>query len=273
MALGVVAQQGNERARALAEDIRSTVIEDGVDVWLDRVTAESLGHSGYDVTELGNCELVASIGGDGTFLFTARSVGTTPIVGINLGEVGFLNAVAPGEATSVVRELYAQAVTEELPTQVLPRVLAMGDSWELGPALNEIIVHSPQRGVEPGISIEVKVDGQTYNSDRADGVMVATPTGSTAYNLSEGGPLLTPDLPGLVITEMSGRNPRPPVVVPADSTITIHVNGPEYAAVISDGRLRKRLSIPTVINVERASMPVRVAGPPVAFFDALDKLK
>ena len=272
MGLGVVAQQGNERAQALAAEMRSSLGESGIDVKLDRVTADALGRSGEPVSAFEDCEIVASIGGDGTFLFVARSVGETPIVGVNLGEVGFLNAVAPSEATKVVGAAYKDARAGTLETQTLPRVVASGTDWSIGPALNEIILHAPQRGVGEPLSITIEVDGDQYSSDLVDGIMVSTPTGSTAYNLSEGGPLLTPEVSGLVITEMSGRDSMPPLVVPLEAVVEIDVEGPDHWIAICDGRSRKQVETPDSVSVQRGGPSVRVAGPPVAFFDALEKL-
>lgn len=272
MVVGVVAQQGNERAERLAAEIADELATDGIEVWIDAVTAETLDRPGTPVTEMDGADLVASIGGDGTFLFTARALRDTPIVGINLGEVGFLTAVAPAQATTTVSELYADVDAGTVSTKALPRVTASGDGWTLGPALNEITVHAPNRGPQAELTIDIAVDGNAFTADRADGMIVATPTGSTAYNLSEGGPLLTPRVSGLVITEMCGRSPMPPLVIPLEATVSVALTGPSTAVVIADGRTRREVSVPTTVTVQRAATPLNVAGPQVAFLETLEKL-
>jgi NAD+ kinase len=123
------------------------------------------------------------------------------------------------------------------------------------------------------VSIEVRVDGSLFTSGRADGVLVSTTTGSTAYNLSEGGPLVHPDVKGLLVTEMCDAEGMPPLVLDTDATVTIRVDDAETAVAVSDGRMRRSLVPPGEITVERAGTPVRIAGPPLDFFAALGKLE
>lgn len=272
MAVGLVAQRGNRSAEQVALEVREALHAAGVTVRLDEATGEALGIGGEPVAALDDCVLVASIGGDGTFLFTASAVDDTPIVGVNLGEVGFLNAVAPADASRVIRDAYGRAVAGNLAYQELPRVVARFDDDRVGPALNEIIVHAPQRGRPGRVTAVICVDGERYHRDRVDGVMVATPTGSTAYNLSEDGPLMTPAIPALAVNPMCGADPMPPLVVPLDATITIDLGGADLAYVISDGRRRQRATVPVSVTIERAATPVRIAGPPLEFFEALGKL-
>jgi NAD+ kinase len=289
MYVGIVAQKGNPRARSLATAIGRNLREDAVEVAVDTVTAAALSdeeRSSYggksrdtpdfeaiDVDALDRCDLVVSIGGDGTFLFAARGVGDTPIVGVNLGEVGFLNAVAPADAVGVVESVVADLRADgETPTRTMPRVRAHGEEWTLPPALNEVVVQGPQRGHGNGLGVTVRVDGSLYTSGQADGVLVATPTGSTAYNLSESGPLVHPDVRAMVVTEMAAEREMPPLVVDEGSEITIRVENAETASVVSDGRVTETVEPPAQFGVTLAADPVRVAGPPLDFFTALEKL-
>jgi len=277
MRVGIVAQRDNSRAGALAAEIGRAV---DATVVVDESTAEAVDLDGIPVEEMDDCHLVVSIGGDGTFLFAARGAGGTPIMGVNLGEVGFLNATAPEEAVDVVRTVVARHARGEGTIREMPRVTAAGDDWELPPALNEIVVMGPQRGHGRGVEVEVRVDGSLYSGGRADGVLVATPTGSTAYNLSEGGPLVHPAVEGLVVTEMCARGGMPPLVVAPDSEVTVRVdvtdsrydsNG-DPPVVVTDGRISREIPPSTDIALRRAETPVRVAGPDLNFFTALGKL-
>ena len=263
-------------------------MSDGDDDWFERALAddETTGERLHDheawtaatpstrpVERMDECDLVVSIGGDGTFLYAARGAGSTPILGVNLGEVGFLNALAPEEAVeTVVAEVEHIQKTGSARTRAMPRLRASGDDWELAPALNEVVVSGSHRGSGGGAEFEVRVDGSLYTSGHADGVLIATPTGSTAYNLSEGGPLVHPAVGGLVITGMAQTDGMPPLVVDVDSDVTVSLSGADDGIVVSDGRIRQEITPPATVSLSRANAPIRLAGPPLDFFTALRKL-
>ena len=226
-----------------------------------------------EMDDIDQCDLVVSIGGDGTFLFASRGIGETPIVGVNLGEVGFLNAVAPDDAIDVVNEVVSDLQSGGTDVYTMPRIRASGDGWSLPPSLNEIVIQGPQRGHGNGIGVTVRVDESLYTSGHADGVLTATPTGSTAYNLSEDGPLVHPDVDGTIVTEMAAELEMPPLVVDCDSEITVRVENEDNATVVSDGRISREIEPPARVTIQRAENPVRVAGPSLDFFTALGKLE
>jgi len=274
MQVGIVAQRSNPRAASLAGDIVARMADLDVPVVVDEVTAESLsGASGVPVDRMAGCDLVVSIGGDGTFLYAARGAGTTPIMGVNLGEVGFLNAVSPADAVATVSEEVERLQRgESIGTRTVSRLGAEGADWSLPAAINEIAVLGPQRGHGYGIDVRVTVDGEAYTAGHVDGVLLATPTGSTAYNLSEGGPLVHPDVDGLIVTTMAGERGMPPLVVDADATVEVVVEDAERAYVVSDGRVGEEVTPPERVRVARAGKPVTVAGPALDFFGGLGKL-
>jgi NAD+ kinase len=284
MRVGIVGQKGNEDAAATVARVAVHLDDMGVDLAIDEVTADRIGDRwpadapalstvSAPVDAMAGTDLVVSVGGDGTFLFAARGAGPTPIMGINLGEVGFLNAVPPDEAVAAVEaEVLEYRERGAVSTRDMPRLRAEGEDWTLPPALNEVVVQGPRRGHGGGASVEVAVDGSVYTSGQADGVLVATPTGSTAYNLSEGGPLLHPDVHGFVVNEMSGAESMPPLAVGTDATVTVTVENADGGYVVSDGRVRQSVEPPAAVTVERAEDPVRIAGPPLDFFTALGKL-
>jgi NAD+ kinase len=284
MRVGIVGQKGNERAATVAAAVAARVVDLGVDLFVDEATVQAFDALALDsapraattpvsVDRLSECALVVSIGGDGTFLFAARGAGSTPIMGVNLGEVGFLNAVPPDEAVAAVEsEVQAYQQRGRVETRDMPRLTASGPGWSLEPALNEVVVQGPRRGHGGGTGLEVCVEDAVYTSGHADGVLVATPTGSTAYNLSEGGPLVHPDVGSLVVTEMASAESMPPLTVSTDVTVTVRTDSPDGGYVVGDGRRRQRLDGPSRVTIERADNPVRIAGPPLDFFAALGKL-
>ncbi|AGB36197.1 NAD(+)/NADH kinase [Natronococcus occultus] len=272
VAVGIVAQRDNERAQALAATLIDS-LEDATTV-VDEATAAAIGEGGVPVASMTDRDLVVSIGGDGTLLFVAREVGQTPILGVNLGEVGFLNAVAPDDAVPVVANVVDSLRADgAVDGRQLDRLRADGDGWDLEPALNEIVVHGPRRGHGGGATIEIRVDGERYAESHADGVLVATPTGSTAYNLGEDGPLVRPGTDTLIVNQMAATEAMPPLVVDHDAEIELAVTDAETAYAISDGRSRRELEPPTTVNVSVADEPVTLAGPRSNFFEALEKLE
>lgn len=272
MNVGIVAQRGNRRAARLATDLQSRLDEAGVTVRFDEETARTLDTAGVDVEAFATCDLVVSIGGDGTFLFAARGARDTPILGVNLGEVGFLNAVSPDSAVEAVMAEVEAHRDGKLKTRNVPRLAARVDGWTGEPAVNEVVVQGPRRGRGGGVDVTVRVDGSHYTSGHADGVLVATPTGSTAYNLSEGGPLVHPRVDGLVVTEMCADEGMPPLVAPPDSEITVELAEARSGVVVSDGRNAYEVDPPVEVTIARTDPPVRLAGPAADFFQALNKL-
>ncbi len=270
MHLGIVAKRDTPRAVELADRIRQ-----GLDatVVLDELTADALGTEGRAVEELSACDLVVSIGGDGTFLFAARTVSPTPIMGVNLGEVGFLNAVSPADCVAVVRSTADRIDRGVAEFQELPQIRAVGPEWTLPAAVNEIAILGPQRGRNNGLDFEIRVDGERYSGGHGDGVLVSTPAGSTAYNLSEGGPLVHPSQSSFVVTEMCATDPMPSLVVPTDAGVEVSIGDTDHAFVVADGRTRERVEPQTTVSLRPATVPVRIAGPPLEFFAALGKLE
>lgn len=278
MLVGLVAQRANDRAVAVADELRSTL---DTAVWMDKETAARLAATpgdtvsveGRSLAAMSDCDLLVSIGGDGTFLLTARAAGTTPVMGVNLGEVGFLNAISPDEAAETVARTTERLRAGDASYQELPRVVATGADWRLGPAVNEVVIMGRRRGSGQGVGLQIRVDGALYTGGHADGVLVATPTGSTAYNLSHGGPLVHPDVDALLVTTMYETDAMPPLAVPGERTVTVTVEDPSTAVAVADGRKREELAPPTQVTIRRAETPLRIAGPPLSFFTALGKLK
>jgi NAD+ kinase len=193
-------------------------------------------------------------------------------MGVNLGEVGFLNAVSPGECVEAVRTAAEGIERGEAELRELPQIRASGEGWTLPPAVNEVATLGPQRGRNNGLEVEIRADGELYSAGHADGALVSTPTGSSAYNLSEGGPLVHPDIGAFVVTEMCAEGSMPSLAVPIGTTLTVDLAGADNAVAVADGRTRERLDPPTRVTLEPAADPVRVAGPPLEFFAALEKL-
>lgn len=185
--------------------------------------------------ELRNCaDLMLSIGGDGTILDAVpllRDSGI-PVLGINMGRLGFISSVARDEIGMALEQLLQGRFTTESRT-LLELVAPQGVFNDtVNYALNEInIIRNPEHSL---LSIKVFVNDVFLNTYWGDGILMATPTGSTAYSLSAGGPILTPDSRSFVITPIAAHNLTVrPIVIPDDSVVRIHVEGREKKFVFS----------------------------------------
>ncbi|WP_281252822.1 NAD kinase [Mycobacterium arosiense] len=207
------------------------------------------------------CELVLALGGDGTFLRAAELArnANIPVLGVNLGRIGFL-AEAEAEAIDrVLDHVVAQdyRVENRLTLDVIVR--HDGDVSVHGWALNEVSLEKgPRLGV---LGVVLEIDGRPVSAFGCDGVLVATPTGSTAYAFSAGGPVLWPDLEAILVVPnnahaLFGR----PMVTSPDATIAIEIEGDGHdALVFCDGRREMLVPAGSRLEVKRCDTPVKWA--------------
>jgi NAD+ kinase len=203
-------------------------------------------------------DLLIAFGGDGTILRAARLAAPdgVPILGVNLGGFGFLAEVAPEELSVALADLVAGRF--ELDERMM--LEATVDAGEGGPtllALNDVVV--TESGVARVLRLRVLVNGEHLASYAADGVIVATPTGSTAYSLSAGGPILDPRVDALVITPICPHtfNARS-VVVNRNDVVDVELAAPSADATVSvDGRVGAQLGQTGRIRVHRAKQTTR----------------
>ncbi len=231
--VGIVYLQTNPAACALAESLSSRLRADGLRVWSRASRAE-----GDLEAQLRETELALVLGGDGTILSVARACAklALPILGINFGRVGFLSELEPAE------------VEEQLPhylngdywideRSMLQAEVEVGGKRHTFAALNDIVL---VRGSEPRvIRIKVWLDGHFYSTTVADGIIVSTATGSTAYNLAAGGPILYPQVRSNVLTPIAPHlvADRSLVLEPG-ATVTLELQpGTEHAVLSADGQL------------------------------------
>lgn len=206
----------------------------------------------------GDADLMFSIGGDGTILDAVpllRDSGI-PVLGINMGRLGFISSVARDEIGNAVEQILQGRFTTESRT-LLELVAPQGVFDDtVNYALNEInIIRNPEHSL---LAIKVFVNDAFLNTYWGDGILMATPTGSTAYSLSAGGPILTPDSRNFVITPIAAHNLTVrPIVIPDDSVVRIHVEGREKKFVFSmDSRVRA-LDTSVELVVRKADFCIR----------------
>lgn len=226
-----------------------------VKIFVATPTAEVLGIEGVPVERMREegVELIISVGGDGTVLRNiAKMKDPLPILGINMGTLGFLVDVEPEDALETIEEvLYGFSYIERM------RVDVFLNGEMLDTATNEIAVMSAKPAKI--IQFEVYVGDCLLDSMRADGVVFATPTGSTAYAMSAGGPIISPRVSAIVVVpvapfKLSSR----PWVIPPDSEITIKLTAPKKEAVIAtDGQKSYRIKPDDIVKLKKSKFPAR----------------
>ncbi len=209
-------------------------------------------------------ELVISLGGDGTMLRAAQLAHSldAPLLGVNLGLLGYLSEVDPDTAPQALARVLAGDFEIEERMMLACEVSGGEDSRYVG--LNEVLVD--RSGRHRLVRLAVKIGGEELAAFNADGLIVATPTGSTAYALSAGGPIVSPRANCLVLVPVSAHMifSRPFVLAP-DETVEITVSGSEQGASVSlDGSLGRSLAPGTVVTVHRHDKVlklIRLGGP------------
>jgi NAD+ kinase len=219
----------------------------------------------------GAIDLLIVLGGDGTLLRGAALVADAgvPILGVNLGHLGFLTSCAPVGARAALE----RALDGDLPLEQRMRlacVLQRADGERIVKrACNDVVVS--QGALARLIELEALIDGVVVTRYRADGLIVSTPTGSTAYSLAAGGPILMPELRAMVITPICPHTlTNRPVVAPAEARVTVRLAAPADDVLCTvDGQWGTRLSPGDQVEIEQAAPPLYLYRAEETYFDVL----
>lgn len=218
----------------------SVIRKAGAEVFLDERSAQTLGeragHRGYTRAELGElCDLAVVLGGDGTMLGVARSLAPfgTPIVGVNAGRLGFITDIVLEDMERLLPALLQGQCTRDVRRMLSAELVRNGESIFSGLAVNDIgVSHGRAGGM---VEFIVYVNGIQMASQSADGIICSTPTGSTAYSLAAGGPLLAPMLDGVTLVPVAPHTlSNRPIVLPGESSIDIEITESRDAVAYFD---------------------------------------
>lgn len=218
----------------------------------------------------GDTDMLMCVGGDGTFLSASKRVGNTgiPVLGVNLGRLGFLSEYSPEEVCqSLLDGSYTLEDRELLKTDVKGEIISTGSSfWPY--TLNEISVHRSGAAI---LGVDVRIDGNPLPTYWADGLLVATSSGSTAYSLSVGGPICMPDSKVLIIAPIAPHNLNVrPLVVPDSTRISISMRSRDESVMASMDNRNLLLPPSASLEVEVAQFSLkRVRLEKSSFFKAL----
>jgi len=255
-----------EGIREVLEDIAQFLIRQGLDVSLEKQTALSTGITGYGALEPGElgreCDLAVVLGGDGTMLGIARQLAPfgLPLVGINQGRLGFITDVSVGQFAAVLAPMIAGDYEIEHRSMLEGGVQRDGDTIFEALALNDVVVSRSHTATMIELRIGIGIDFMA--NLRADGLIIASPTGSTAYALSAGGPILHPSIAGWVLAPIASHSlSNRPIVLPDVSDITVEIVAGRDASVSFDMQSLASLLPGDRIRVRRSQHQVHFLHP------------
>ena len=255
-----------ESARQLLEEVARFLQGLGCSVHLERETADHLGmHSSsiLAVDAIGqHCDVALVVGGDGTMLGIGRQLAPydVPLIGINQGRLGFVTDIALKDYPDILPAMLAGAYEEDPRGMLLAQVWRGSECVLEATAMNDVVVN---RGATSGmVELRVEVDGRFVANQRADGLIVSTSTGSTAYALSAGGPLLHPRVPGWVLAPIAPHMlSNRPIVLSDRSVVSLELVAGRDASASFDTQSLARIEHGDRILVRRAEHQVRFLHP------------
>ena len=273
--IGVVARAGAVGAQAVIAELLAWLAARGHAVVLEKETAglvPAAAAPSVGKAELpGQVDLIVVLGGDGPLLSMARAVGDQgiPLLGVNLGGLGFLTATTLEEMLPALEAWLAGRMAVDERMMLAARVLRQGRALGEYAALNDVVI--TKAAMSRIIDFSVSVDGQFATSYRADGLIISTPTGSTAYSLSAGGPILWPGMDAIVLTPICSHTlTNRPIVVPGAQRVEVTILTSEEVMVTMDGQVGVTLREQDTVEVRQAGARIRlVRFPQQSFFSVL----
>jgi len=249
--IGIIYHPKNKAAHNLANELEEFLSSQGISCWVC---------SAWKSTELeqriAGCDLILTTGGDGTILRTAQAIAgsTTPVTGINLGKVGFMTELSSGEVMEKLPDLLAGKGWVDQRSMLSAEFVPCGSQIETTrqfTALNDVVVS--RGGIARVVNIEVSINNKPMTTYRADGVIVATATGSTGYSLAAGGPILNPGAGDLLLTPILPHlNPGYSLVLPPKTEICLLMSTTHQATLCIDGHINLHLSDGDIIKVRQS---------------------
>lgn len=254
---------------SLAQHLQSRNIQ----VYVESNTAKHASLLGFETIVLEDigkkADLAIVMGGDGTMLSVARSLilADVPLVGINRGRFGFLTDLRAEDMLAALDLILAGDFSKDTRMLLCGQVIRNGELLYSGHALNDVVIKSGLRLIE----LEVKIDNQFVHKQRSDGLILTTPTGTTAYSLSAGGPILHPNLEAITLVPICPHTlSNRPITVSSNSEIEIKLLQKDEAQVSFDGQYQIALELGDIITVRRANHSISLLHPnDYCYFDML----
>ena len=250
----------------LIEDLARLLALQGCQIFLEEETARSTKLMGFASLRLqdlvGQVDAIIVIGGDGTLLGVGRHIAGTniPVIGINMGRLGYMTDIPIQDIETVLPTILAGNYEADSRSLLEAEVVRQGEPAHHGLALNDVVVN--RSSLTGMVELAVHVNGSFMYNQRSDGLIVATPTGSTAYSLSAGGPILHPRIDGVVLTPIAPHAlSNRPIVLPSDVEISIEVTGGKDVCAHFDMQSLSILQIGDRVLVKKSSKLVTLLHP------------
>jgi NAD+ kinase len=264
--IGIIAKD-IPRAHSAVKKLEKWLTAKGKKVFIDKQTAAAVGREGHQPASLPSLvDMIIVLGGDGTLLSAARlaaeSRKNVPIFGVNLGSLGFMAEVSLEELYGNLAKALAGKLRADERMMLTARVVRKGKTIAEHTVLNDAVV---SKGTFARmVSLEVSVGDDHLTSIRADGLILATPTGSTAYSLSAGGPIIHPSLHCFVVTPICPHTlSNRPIVIPDSSVVQVKLlSRSEGVSLSSDGQVVVPLLQDDIVEVKKAKYRVRLIKHP-----------
>jgi len=277
--IGIIGKHKDPRIAKTIAFVHNFLCQKEYKVIVDSKSAAVLSQTTVESNEahlLGKyCDLIIAIGGDGTFLAATRAIVdfNIPLVGINLGRLGFLVDISPSEIQYKLNDILQGKFVDENRYLLQAKIIRDNKVIHQETAVNEVVVH---RWITPSmIEIVTHIDGVYLNSQRSDGLIISTPTGSTAYSLSAGGPIIHPSLNALILVPLNPHTlSNRPIVIDDSSEIEISFcqTNQINALVTCDHLEIPKVSINDKILIKKLPSPIRILHPEDHdFFNTLRK--
>ena len=266
--VGLIGKTAGDQVAQTLQTLAGYLQQLKVEIVLDEGIAGMLAGSPHPVLDRARlaqqCDLAIVVGGDGTLLNAARSLAESnvAVLGVNLGRLGFLVDVSPDEMTHQLDQIMAGNYSEEDRTLLHIAVTRDGKLLSESTALNDVIVH--KRDIARMIELDTYIDGHFLNTNRSDGLIIATTTGSTAYALSGGGPIVHPRLAAISLVPICPHTlSNRPVVIDDNSIIEIVLHEDTLAATVScDGQVSQPLQSGDHVTIRKHDHVLRLLHPP-----------
>jgi NAD+ kinase len=268
MRAGVIGHQGYDELPDILGRVSRTAPGLGLDLFFEQGLHE-VAASGGRLESADQIDALITLGGDGTLLRGARWLDgkDKPILGVNLGRLGFLTSCQMEDLEAALKYLASGEYVAQPRMALSARAIdATGETRKQWRALNDFVLH--KGGFARVVRLNISIDGESIGTYAADGIVISTPTGSTAYSLSAGGPVVVPTVESIIITPVSAHTLAiRSLVIPADAEVTVEANeSPTELLVTVDGQVGTSFVKGEKLKVRRADNPVRIVRFPGATF-------
>lgn len=275
--IAIIGKYMNQSALQLMQtdlaDLARHLAAKNIDVWVEENTAHYAELTGFKTASLqsigSKVDLAIVMGGDGTMLSVARSLidNEVPLVGVNRGRFGFLTDLRVEDMLMQVDRILAGDFTKEPRVMLAAKVMRHGEVLHANYALNDVVIKSALRLIE----LEVKIDKKFVHKQRSDGLIISTPTGTTAYALSAGGPILHPNLHAISLVPICPHTlSNRPIAVHSDSLIEVTLMQFDEAQLSFDGQFQVALKVGDKVIINRAEQTISLLHPSdYCYFDML----